>query len=172
MAERIYKYNSERRTLILSTVYIVILSLASVLFFMMYVGGYFSAWFISVVVALVALLALSIPRRIIVDEQAITIVCLVEIAEIPIAEIVSARPLPRSERRWMMPLFGSYGFFGYYGYYLNFSTFERVRFYATEWQHLIEIVDIYDDKYYISCREAEELLTQINIQIVEHFEEV
>lgn len=158
--------------MILSTIYIVILSLISVLFFLMYVGGYFSAWFISVMVALIALLALSIPRRIIVDEEAITIVCLVEIAEIPIAEIVSARPLPRSERRWMMPLFGSYGFFGYYGYYLNLSTFERVRFYATEWQHLIEIVDIYDDKYYISCRKGEELLSQINIQIVEHFEEV
>ncbi len=171
MNETIYKFNCDRRTIIITIVYIAILSLVSVAIWLMYVGGYFSAWFISVVVALLALLTLSIPRRIVVDEQMLSIVCVLEIVEIPLCEIASVRLLRPSEKRLMMPIFGSYGFFGYYGYYLNLSTFERVKFYATELNNLVEIVDIYDDSYYVSCRNSDALITLLGGQIQEHEEE-
>ncbi len=134
---------------------------AGTLIWLLYVGGYFSAWFISVVAALVGLMVLSIPRRIVVDKNAVSIVCVLEIVELPIAEIASVRLIEPTESRWIVPLFASRGFFGYYGYYLDLSSLDRVHFYATEWQNLVEIVDIYDDRYYVSCREHEQLIAQI-----------
>ncbi len=163
MEQKIYKYKSDKRTLIFTIIYLVILLLACVFIWFMYVGGYFSAWFISVVVALIALMTLSIPRRIVVDQEALTIVCMLEIVEIPLNEIASACKVDRRDTRWMVPLFASHGFFGYYGYYLDLNTFERVKFYTTERNNLIEIEDIYDDRYYISCRNADELLSQLGI---------
>ncbi len=88
-------------------------------------------------------------------------VCVVEIVEIPLEDIVSVRAVNRSESRWIVPLFASRGFFGYYGYYLDLSNLNKVRFYASEWQNLVEIIDIYDECYYISCRQKEELIEDI-----------
>lgn len=127
----------------------------------MYVGGFFSAWFISLVAALIALVVISIPRKIIVNDETLTIYCVLEIVELQIDEIAAIQKVENSECRWLFPIFGSKGFFGYFGYYIDFSTWERVRLYATEWQNLVEIIDIYDDRYYVSCREADELIEQI-----------
>ncbi|MFI3280683.1 MAG: PH domain-containing protein [Rikenellaceae bacterium] len=161
MNERSYKFHSNRRTLITTIVYFIVFVVAGLLIWLMYVGGYFSAWFISLMVALIALMSLSIPRRVTVDDNNVTILCLLEMVEIPRSEIVSINKVDTNDCRWIIPIFGSRGFFGYYGYYLDLATLERVRFYATEWQNLVEIVDIYDDRYYISCRQADQLIEQI-----------
>lgn len=161
MSKRVYRYNSDRRTVTTTIVYFVVMLAVSLLIWAMYVGGYFSAWFISLSLALVALMAISIPRKIVVDSQVVTIECVLEVVEIATSEIVSVRQIKAEECRWIIPIFGSRGFFGYYGYYLDLATLERVRFYATEWQNLVEIVDIYDDRYYVSCRQAEALVAQI-----------
>ncbi|MFR9515352.1 MAG: hypothetical protein SNH64_08485, partial [Rikenellaceae bacterium] len=52
-------------------------------------GSYFTAWFISIVGAIVALMILSIPRQIVLNEENLTIKCVLEIAQIPLEEIVS-----------------------------------------------------------------------------------
>ncbi|MFI3316004.1 MAG: PH domain-containing protein [Rikenellaceae bacterium] len=161
MRTKSYKYHTNRKTVITTAIHFAVFIAAALLIWMMYVGGYFSAWFTSLIVALVALMIISVPRKISVDKDAVTIFCVLEIVELPIAEIVSARQIDNSECQWMIPIFGSRGFFGYYGYYLDIDTLERVHFYATEWQNLVEIVDIYDDRYYVSCRQAEDFIAQI-----------
>lgn len=163
-----FKYHTDKRTIITTAIYIVVLSIVGLLLYLMYVGGYFSAWFISVMIALIALMALSIPRKIVVDDKQMTIYCLLEMVEIPIEDIISVERVEPSESRWLIPLFGSRGFFGYYGYYLDLATLERVRVYCTEWQNLIEIVDIYDDRYIVSSRQADELIALLEERIEPH----
>ncbi len=161
MSEKIYKYHANRTTIWATVIYIALMVAAALFMWFMYVGGYFSAWLISLMAALTALMTLSIPRKIIVDNETVTIKCILELVEIPTNEIASIRKIETSECRWMLPLIGSRGFFGYYGYFFDLQTFDRVRFYATEWQNLVEIVDIYDDRYYVSCRQADELIEQV-----------
>ncbi len=162
MSDKIYKYNSNRKTYITTIIYFVLFFAVALLTMYLYEGEYVSAWFISVVVALIALMVISIPRKIVVTDDTLNIMCVLEIVEIPLEEIVSIRKIEEQEYRWIVPLLGSYGFFGYFGYYLDLNTFDRVRFYATEWQNIVEIVDIYDDRYYISCREYEDLIDLID----------
>ncbi len=113
------------------------------------VGGYYPAWFLTFALAIAALYILSIPRSIRLTEKALEIHCIVELTTIPLTNIVSARPL-RTRNTHLVPLLGSYGFFGYYGYYLNYQNWEIVRLYASQWQNLIEIEDIHDQKYVIN----------------------
>lgn len=168
MNEKIYKYKSNKKTIIATAIHFVVLSILAVLIGFMYVGGYFSAWFISLVVALITLMTLSIPRRIIVNDNFLTITCILEIVEIPTNEIASVSRVEAGNKSLIITLFGSIGFFGYYGYYIDLATFERVRLYATEWQNLVEIVDIYDDRYIVSCRQADELIEQIEGYIAQN----
>ena len=74
-----------------------------------------SAWFVSLVVALFALMSLSIPRKIVVKKATVEILCLLDMTEIPRMEIASVQRVDPRQMRWVVPLFGGYGFFGYYG---------------------------------------------------------
>ncbi len=161
-----YKFKSDKRSKIITASSFVVATLLAIALYHLYAGGYFSAWFISVVCAIIALIALSIPRRLILSSDALTVMCLLKVVEIPINEIVSIRRVEPSERRWFIPLLGSFGFFGYFGYYLDLATFERVKFYATDWSELIEIIDIYDDRHFISCADGDELIATIDKQIL------
>ena len=156
--KHVFPYRANRRTLYLSLLHIVVLALAGWGLRSLYVGGYLSAWFLSLVGALVALMALSIPRKIVVREATVEILCLLDMTEIPRIEIASVQRIDRRQMRWIVPLLGSYGFFGYYGYYFDLKNFEKVVVYATEWRNLVEIVDIYEQRYYVSCSRAEELV--------------
>ena len=144
--KRVFKYRFSRRTLYLSAFYILVLALIGLGLHSLYIGGYLSAWFVSLVVALFALMSLSIPRKIVVKKATVEILCLLDMTEIP------------RQMRWVVPLFGGYGFFGYYGYYFDLKTFEKVVVYASEWKNLVEIVDIYEQRYYVSCTQADELV--------------
>lgn len=124
----------------------------------LYIGGYLSAWFVSLVVALFALMSLSIPRKIVVKKATVEILCLLDMTEIPRMEIASVQRVDPRQMRWVVPLFGGYGFFGYYGYYFDLKTFEKVVVYASEWKNLVEIVDIYEQRYYVSRHPADELV--------------
>lgn len=109
-------------------------------------------------VALFALMSLSIPRKIVVKKATVEILCLLDMTEIPRMEIASVQRVDPRQMRWVVPLFGGYGFFGYYGYYFDLKTFEKVVVYASEWKNLVEIVDIYEQRYYVSCTQADELV--------------
>ena len=137
------------------TFYILVLALIGLGLHSLYIGGYLSAWFVSLVVALFALMSLSIPRKIVVKKATVEILCLLDMTEIPRMEIASVQ---RVDPRRVVPLFGGYGFFGYYGYYFDLKTFEKVVVYASEWKNLVEIVDIYEQRYYVSCTQADELV--------------
>lgn len=129
--------------------------------YILYTGGFFSAWFVSVVVAIMTLMILSIPRRIAIIEKKMEIQCVFDITQIDITQIERIRKVNARKLRWAMLLIGSHGFFGYYGKYLDLKEFETITIYASEWNNFVEIVDIYDSRTYISCREADALIALV-----------
>jgi len=143
--------------MIYSALTLTILVVGAVLLFLLYSGGYFSAWFSSFMLAVITLMALSVPRRIVLLDDKLEIQCLSDITEIDIREIASIRTVGKREMSRMFPIFGAAGFFGYYGKYFDFREFETVTVYASEWRNFVEIVDIYDSRTYVSCREPERL---------------
>ncbi len=154
----IFKYKNGRYTLYWTAVYIIAIVLLAALLMQLYEGGYVSAWFGSFIVALVALMLMSVPRKIVVTEHSVQIRCVLDITEIPLAEISSVRAVGRKEMGWKFPIFGSVGFFGYFGYYIDFRHFRLVEIYATEWGNFVEIQTIYEDTYYVSCHERDKFI--------------
>lgn len=159
--QTVYKYRFSRPTIYWTLVYLGVFILLGGLLYHLYEGGYLSAWFTSFIVALVALMSLSIPRRIVVTDEKVEIRCLLDITEIRRDEIASVRRVETRRMKWLFPLFGSCGFFGYYGHFIDLRRFDRVRLYASEWNNFVEITDIYEDKLYVSCSEADKLVAQL-----------
>lgn len=156
-----YKYRFDRRTLYWTLAYLIVFALLGGALYHLYEGGYLSAWFTSFVVALVALMALSIPRRIVVTDDKVEIRCLLDITEIGRNEIAAVRKVDNARLKWVVPIFGGCGFFGYYGHFIDLRRFERVRLYASEWNHFVEIVDIYEERLYVSCPDADRLVREL-----------
>ncbi len=165
MEEKIFDYRFDRRTLYWTALYLLALILLGSALYLLYEGGYLSAWFTSFIVALIALMSLSIPRRIVLSHDKISIRCLLDITEIRTADIACVRQVDPSEMRWLLPLFGACGFFGYYGHFLDLRRFERIRIYASEWRNFVEITDVYEERYYVSCRRADELVDDLTSRI-------
>lgn len=161
MERKVYKFRFSRRVIYWSLVHLVAFGTLAGTLYLLYEGGYLSAWFTSCVVALFALMALSIPRKILVDDNKVSIHCLMDMTEIPCAEIASVRCVDTKEMKGLLPVFGGCGFFGYYGHFLDLKHFERVRIYATEWNHFVEIVDIYDDRYYVSTADPSAFVEEL-----------
>lgn len=159
--QTIFKYSFDRHTIYRTCIYFVVFAVLGVGLYYLYEGGYFSAWFCSFIVALVALMSLSVPRKIVVDQSEIKVLCVLDMTHIQLSDIASVKSVNKKQMKWMMPIFGSWGFFGYYGYFLDLKNFERVKIYATEWSNFVEIVDIYEDRLYVSCSEADKLVKTI-----------
>ena len=159
--QSIYKYRFPRRTIYVSIIYLIVIVLLGWLLYHLYEGGYLSAWFTSFIVALIALMALSIPRKIVVMNDRVEIRCLLDITEIHRNEIASVRRVENRRMKWMIPIFGGYGFFGYYGHFLDLRRLDRVRIYASEWRNFVEITDIYEDRLYVSCTDADRLVAEL-----------
>lgn len=157
----IYKYRFSRRTIYVSIAYLAIFALLGWALYHLYEGGYLSAWFTSFIVALIALMALSIPRKIVVTEECVEVRCLLDITEIRRDEIASVRRVENRRMKWFIPIFGGYGFFGYYGHFLDLRRLDRVRIYASEWRNFVEITDIYEDRLYVSCADADRLVAEL-----------
>ena len=156
-----YKYRFDRRTFYLTLIHLIVFGVLGVLLYRLYEGGYLSAWFTSFVVALIALMALSIPRRIVVGAEKVEVRCLLDITEIRRSEIASVRRVGRKEMKWVVPLFGACGFFGYYGHFLDLKRPERIRIYASQWRDFVEIVDIYDERLNVSCSDPDRLVAEL-----------
>ncbi len=168
MTSKTYKYKFGRHTLRFTLIYFLAFILIGGGLYFLYRGGYFSAWFTSFVAALIALMSLSVPRRIVVDNDGLHIYCLLDLTELRADEIASARVMDTSEMHGLFPVFGGYGFFGYYGHYFDFKTWERVRIYATEWHNFVEITDIYERRIYVSCSDPESLVNDLQRTTIEH----
>ena len=161
MEEKIYRYRFSRRTILLSCLYMAGFALLGLALYFLYEGGYLSAWFTSSIVALLLLLALSIPRKIRLNNERLRIDSLMDITELPLSEIASVKALPEREHRGFIPLFGGYGFFGFYGHYLDIIQFERIKVYASEWRNLVEITDIYESRLIVSVQDPEEFISAL-----------
>lgn len=134
---------------------------AVVALYMLYDGGYISAWFLSVTVAAVALCVLSIPRYIRVDKASIEIHCILEMTEIELIDVATIERVERQQIKWLQPVFASYGLFGHYGYYFDLRTLDWVHVYASEWNNLVMITDKYEQQFLVSCDDPERLISTI-----------
>lgn len=112
-------------------------------------------------VAIIALATLSIPRRLRLSDEGVEICCISDYTHIAHEEIASVRVVSPKEMKYFVPIFASVGFFGYFGLYLNLRKLDFVKMYASKWSDFIEITDIYDDKYYISCDKCDEVVALI-----------
>lgn len=158
----IYKYRIDRRTWYWTLLYMVGYIGLGIGLYLLYEGGYFSAWFATSIGALLILMALSIPRKLILTDEKLEIRCLLDMTELPRAEIASVRRLEKEEMRYIFPLFGGCGFFGYYGHFLDLRHFERLTIYASKWRNMIEINTIYEERFWLSCDKAEELISLLS----------
>ena len=159
--KRNFNFNIDRRTKILTALTITLFLGGAVGLYFLYTGGFLSAWFTSLVLAITALMILSVPRQVVVLDNTLEIQCISDISEIEIADIASVRVVSKRDMRWVVPMFAAMGFFGYYGKFFDIKEFDIVSIYASEWNNFVEITDIYDSRTYISCREADELIAAI-----------
>ena len=162
---REYRYKYDRTVWYITAIHFVVFGVLVWLSLLMFDGGYVTAWFVSLICAVIALMVLSIPRRVVLTESSVEIFCISDYTDIPYGEVVSVRSVGAAETRWFIPLFATFGFFGYYGYYLNLRKMEVVTVYSSCWKGMVEITDIYDDKYYISCEQAEEFVNLLRRQL-------
>lgn len=159
--KRSFDYKFDRRTITLTVLTLLLCAVGTVLLYTLYTGGFFSAWFLTFILALIALMVLSIPRRIVLLDNTLEIQCIFDITEIDVREIARIRKVRTRKLRWSMLLFGSAGFFGYYGKYFDLKEFDTITIYASEWNNFVEIVDIYDSRIYVSCRDADTLIASV-----------
>lgn len=165
MSSQRYKFHGDRRTYYWTLLHIVVFVTLGIGFYMLYEGGFISAWFTSFVVGLVLLMSLSIPRFIEVNDGSVSINCLLDVTEIMIDEIASIEKVSPRKIGWVFPIFAGNGFFGYYGHFFDLKSFQRVVIYASEWRYMVEIVDIYEDHYYVSCRERDKLIAEVRLKM-------
>ena len=156
-----FNYHFNRRTITITILSLLLCAIGAALLYILYKGGFFSAWFVSFVMAIAALMILSIPRRIVLLENKLEIQCVFDITEMDMLEIARIRKVSNRRLKWTMLLFGSSGFCGYYGKYFDLKEFEVVTIYASEWDNFVEITDIYDSRIYVSCREADDLIAAV-----------
>ena len=166
--EKIYKYRLGRRIPYTSALYLLAFVGLSLLLAFVYEGGYISAWFISLILAVLALMILSIPRRVVVDEEGIEIQCIAEDTTLAYEDIATIRNVEKREMNACLPIFGAVGFFGHYGRFLNLRTMEFVHIYASRWGKFVEITDIDGHKYYISCEEGNDIIKRVEEFVKPH----
>ena len=111
---------------------------------------------------------LSIPRRVVVDEEGIEIQCIAEDTTLAYEDIATIRNVEKREMPACLPIFGAVGFFGHYGRFLNLRTMEFVHIYASRWGKFVEITDIDGHKYYISCEEGDDIIKRVEEFVKPH----
>lgn len=156
-----YRYKTDLKTRYLTVVHFIVFAIIAATLCILVDGGYILAWFISIVFAIIALMALSIPRRIILSEDGVEICCISDYTHIAYKEIASIRAVSDEEMKFIMPIFAASGFFGYYGSFIDFKSWDFVKIYASKWSNFVEITDIYEDKYYISCDKGDVLIRRV-----------
>lgn len=166
--ERVYKYRLGRHVIWISILYIAAFIGLAVALAFIYDGGYISAWFISLILAILALMLLSIPCKVTLADDGIEIHCVSDYTFIEYKDIASVRQVKRKDMSLSVPIFGAVGFFGHYGRFLNLRHMEIVHIYASRWNNFVEITDIDNEKYYISCEEADDLVRHIESVIKPH----
>jgi hypothetical protein len=134
---------------------------AGVLIWWLSPGKYLPVWFLSIAVAVVSLVAMSIPRRIVVTADAVEIRCVLEITHLPWGHLAGVRRVERQELGRLVPTFASPGFGGYFGYWFDVAGWDFVKVYASGWRGLVLIEDIYEQRYVVSADDPDTLCRAI-----------
>ncbi len=156
-----FKYKLDKTCRIVTWSVVGVIAVAGALLWWLSPGKYLPVWFLSMAVAFVVLALLSVPRSIRITPDAVEIRCTVEITHIPYNHIRSARCISRGELRPLVPVFASPGFFGWFGYWLDVRGWDIVKVYASSWQGLVVIEDIYEQRYVVSSGDPEALCEAI-----------
>jgi hypothetical protein len=156
-----FKYRLDRRTKIITALFLLIIAAGVALMFYKSGGSYLPAWFTTLVAALVLLAMLSIPRFILVSPHSLEIHCVLQLVKMPIKDIRSIRFIEPGDMRFSIPIWGIYGVFGYYGYYWGCKQRRLFRLYASRWRNLVLIEDVQGHCYVISSQHPSELISQI-----------
>lgn len=159
--EKIYNYRISKRIIYTTAIYALVFIGVAVVLALAFHGGYISAWFLSIIVALLALMALSTPRRIVVDEEGIEIQCIAKDITLEYDDIVAVQKVNSLKMSRCIPVLGALGFLGHYGRFFNLQTTDFVYIYASKWGSFVEITDADDNRYYIACEGSDELLSDI-----------
>ena len=125
--EKIYKYKLGRKVIYSSVLYMLLVAGLSVQLAFIYEGGYISAWFISLILAILTLMILSIPRRVVVDEEGLEIQCIAEDTTFAYEEIAGIRKVENREMNACVPIFGAVGFFASSVFSIIYSMALQVR---------------------------------------------
>lgn len=118
----------------------LLLSLAVVLYFVLYSGGsYLPAWILTLVIVVVLLSSLSIPRYVILSHTSVEVHCVMDLTIVGLNDIKEVKPLTKRDVKYCLPLGGISCFFGYYGYYLDIRRMRLLQLYARKWSNFVEI---------------------------------
>lgn len=142
-----FKQPYDRKVRVVTTV-VILLALALGVYLAFTSGGsYLPGWFAVLFLALLALLALSIPRYVFLTTTSLEIHCAVKFVSVPIKDIKSVRAvnIESMKRIWPVPFIGTYGVFGYFGYYFDFKEMKLLKVYARSWNNFVVVEDIYDE---------------------------
>lgn len=126
-------------------------------------GTFFPAWITTLVFAVFAYMALSMPRYMVIAHGSLEVHCMVELVKIPLGHIKRAKLLSGNDMRYCLPILGLYGIWGYYGYYLNLRNFTVFKMYAKQWRNFV-LVESDDRSVVISCDQPEDFVRQIGQQ--------
>lgn len=119
--------------------------------------GLLSAWFTSFIVALIALMSLSLPCRIIIIDKWSRSLSAGHHRNPPRDEITSVRR-GRPADAAVHYRSGGCGFFGYYGHFIDLRRLERVRLYASGVAQFRRDRRHLRDRLHVSCAEADHRL--------------
>lgn len=153
-----YRYRLDKRSRWITLVILFLIAAATACFYIWLPTQYLPAWFLVTVFCLTAIVTLSIPRFIRIDDEFLEIHCIVELSRIHIEDIESVRLLERGESRWMIPLLASCGFFGYFGSFFDLWGWNLYKVYTTARVNRVVIEDIYEDRYVVNCDDPEEFI--------------
>lgn len=158
-----YKMKMDKRVKWITSITMVVLIGFFVYFYMTSGGSYLPGWFTLLIMALIALLGLSIPKFINITHNSLEIHCIMELTQIPKENIKSIEIIAKSEMDWCIPVpfLGIWGVFGYYGYYFDFKNFKLFRLFAKQWSNFVKIEDIYEEVTVIAMPDPERLIEQI-----------
>lgn len=123
-------------------------------------GSYLPGWIGMVLVAMLALMSLSVPRYLLVTRDAIEIHCLVKFEQIHFNAIKSIKAVNKKHARWLwpIPMIGSFAVLGYYGYYIDLYNRKVVKLYAKAYNNLVIVEDIYEDIYILGVPDADKFI--------------
>ena len=118
-------------------------------------GTYLSGWFAFSAIAVLLLVAMSAPNRIVITNKNVILHGYVDLYQIPLSEIKSIEIVHKKCYKHYIPIFVSFGYFGYFGYFLNWKQMEFCMVYATKYTNWVEIKTVEKNTYIINVDNPE-----------------